>query len=366
MASEDDTALKTEPPDGLTDEISPATSFDRKTVAKVALRIGVAVGAIAISTFALSSIFNDLDLGEIKDALGRLSDAEWLALVFGWVLWVGAQGLQTASLVHAMPARRGVLAYLGPSAVASVIPGPSDLPVRYSMYQSWGVPSNEAGTAVAASGVFSVGSQLALPALAGVLIFFGDIELKGFMNVVVGATLGLAVAIVGIVFILGSESRVRRVASWLEPLWARGHRLLRKGTPDRSLAEVVVDQRTLSLDHLQDKWLKTTAATVLTIAMKSSLLVMALRFVGIPESDLTWSAIFAVFALVAGLTVVPITPGSAGVAEFGYVGMLTPLAGDEFVNEVAAGVLLFRLLTWILLIPTGLACLGVWKFTTSR
>ncbi len=54
--------------------------------------------------------------------MARLSDAEWIALTMGWFIWIGAQGLQTGSLVTDLPARRGVVAWLGPNAVASVIP----------------------------------------------------------------------------------------------------------------------------------------------------------------------------------------------------------------------------------------------------
>ncbi|MGI9601609.1 MAG: lysylphosphatidylglycerol synthase transmembrane domain-containing protein [Acidimicrobiales bacterium] len=340
------------------------TSWNTKTILRIGLRIVVVVVILAIALFALVNIFDDLDFNQVRAALGRLSDAEWLALGFGWLIWIGAQGLQTASLVHHLPARRGVLAFLGPSAVASVVPGPSDLPVRFSMYQSWGVGNSEAATAVAASGVFSVGSQLILPALAGLAIAFGDVEVEGFMAIIIVATLVLAAVIVGAVFVLGSAGRTERVASWLEPVWRAGNRLIRRPVPEKgSFAALVVEQRAQSFDYLSDKWLGTTGATILTIAAKCSLLIMCLRFVGIPEDILGWVAIFAVFSLVAGLTVIPITPGSAGVAEVALVGMLTPIAGSEFVNEVAAGVLLYRLLTWILVIPTGLGALGIWKLS---
>jgi len=93
---------------------------------------------------------------------------------------------------------------------------------------------------------------------------------------------------------------------------------------------------------------------------------MALRFVGVPADALGWSAIFAVFALVAGLTIIPITPGSAGVSEIALVGMLAPIAGTAYVNQVAAGVLIYRLLTWILLIPVGLVALGGWRLEQRR
>jgi hypothetical protein len=50
------------------------------------------------------------------------------------------------------------------------------------------------------------------------------------------------------------------------------------------------------------------------------------------------------------------------VAEIALVGMLAPIAGSEYVNEVAAGVLLYRMLTWILVIPAGLGALGIWRY----
>lgn len=345
----------------------PAEGFSARTVVRIGGRIAFAIAAVAIAGVVLFNIFDDLDFQEIRKAIDRLSDAEWLALGFGWLIWIGTQGLQTASLVHHLPARRGVVAYLGPSAISSLIPGPSDLPVRYSMYQSWGVGQNEAATAVAASGIFSVGSQLMLPAIAGVLIFLADIPLEGFGALIVGTTVALGVIIVCSAFVLGSAQRTAKAGQILEPIWRWGARVLRRPVPDdRHLDEMLTTQRATSLDYISDKWVLTSGATVLTIFGKCSLLVMSLRFVGIPEDDLGWAAIFAVFALVAGLTMIPITPGAAGVAEVGLVGMLTPLAGSEWVNEVAAGVLIYRILTWLLLIPTGFGALAVWRLRQRK
>ena len=60
------------------------------------------------------------------------------------------------------------------------------------------------------------------------------------------------------------------------------------------------------------------------------------------------------FALVQGLTVIPISAGDAGVSEVAYIGLLTAAAGSEYVNEISAAVLIFRVLTWLLIIPVGL------------
>ncbi len=366
-ADDPDAAVELDPQVGASADSEPESRrSSARTVLSIAVRLVIAVGAVAIAVVALAGIFDDLDLESIRTAIARLSDAEILALGMGWLMWIGAQGLQTASLVTGMPARRGVVAYLGPSAVSSLIPGPSDLPVRYAMYQSWGVSSTEAATAIAANGVFSVGSQLALPALAGVSIVVSGVSVEGFFSIIVAATVVLALVIVVLAVVLGSESRTRSFGHRVDAPARRLMRLVRTTPPDRDLGDVLADRRRDAVDHLDGKWAPTTGATVLTIAAKCTLLIMSLRFVGIPEDDLGWSAIFAVFALVAGLTVIPITPGSAGVSEIALVGMLAPIAGSQWVNEVAAGVLIYRLLTWLLLIPVGLGVLGGWRLQQRR
>jgi uncharacterized membrane protein YbhN (UPF0104 family) len=93
---------------------------------------------------------------------------------------------------------------------------------------------------------------------------------------------------------------------------------------------------------------------------------MALRFVGIPRSDLTVTEIFAAYAVVELLTVVPITAGGAGVVELGYIGLLTGYAGGANVNQVAAGVMLFRLATWIAIIPIGWLTVLFWRISVKR
>lgn len=353
-----DTSLSTDSELAL-DGDTPASQA--ATIRRVGLRVVIVVLAIAAAGWALFTIFDDLDWGQVSAAVGELSDAEWLSLLFGWLVWVVSQGALTASLVDKLPVRRGVLASLGPTAVSSVIPGPSDLPVRYRMYQSWGVPPSDAATAVAASGIFSVSSQLILPAIAGVLILVADVPLGGFMSVIVTASVALAVLVVVAGFTLGSAKRTEAAGRRVDGVVRKVMGRLKKPELDENLGTFLATKRAGAFDHLAGKWLPTTGATILTTATKCALLVMSLRFVGIPEDALGWIAIFAVYGLVAGLTAIPITPGSAGVAEIGFVGMLTAAAGTEWVNQITAGVLLYRMLTWIVIIPVGFGALGVWR-----
>lgn len=357
--------------DELTDDLadpvdapSPRESTARQ-VRRAAIRIVLVVAALAFSGWVLATTFDDLDLGEVLAAIGSLSDAELISLGAMWLLWVASQGLLTASLVPHLPVRRGVIAFLGPAAVASIIPGPSDLPVRYRMLTSWGRTTGEATLAVAAGGIFSIGIKLVLPVVAAIGLLLSDAPIDGTMRMLVTIGLIVGLLIAGFAWVFGSERRTERVGRLIAPVWGAALRLLRKPQPS-DLATRMVSVRTRSVQVLRERWLTATWGTVLTAATRYALLLMALRFTGTGQGTLSWGQVFVVFALVQGLTVIPITAGDAGVSEIAYIGLLTAAAGSEYVNQISAGVLIFRLITWLALIPVGLATIGFWKLKLQR
>lgn len=93
---------------------------------------------------------------------------------------------------------------------------------------------------------------------------------------------------------------------------------------------------------------------------------MTLRFIAVDDDVVAWTQVFIVFALVQGLTVLPITAGDAGVSEIAYIGMLTATAGEDWVNQITAAILIFRVHTWLVIIPVGLGVLGFWRHQLRR
>jgi uncharacterized membrane protein YbhN (UPF0104 family) len=262
--------------------------------------------------------------------------------------------------------RDEVVAWLGPTAVSSMVPGPSDMPIFYRMVVSWGNPPSVAATAVAANSVMNISSKLVLPAVAGVGLAAADIEVEGILGAIVSATVILAVLLIIGVVVLGSERRTAAFGRLLDRVLRPTLRLLRRETSGAALADRLVDRRAEAVGVLRTRWIRATASQLLVTAARVALFVMCIRFVGTPESAVSWQALFCVWAIVRGLTVIPIMPGNAGVSELAYVGMLVPIAGNEYVNEVTAGVLLFRILTWLLMIPAGLVAFGLWRAGLRR
>lgn len=336
-----------------------------RSIRKIVLRIIFVVGALGLSGWILAATFDDLDVNEVLDAIRSFNDAEIISLASMWTIWIAAQGLLTASLVPGLAVRHGIVAFLGPASITSVVPGPSDLPVRYRMLTSWGRTTGEATLAVAAGGIFSIGIKLVLPVIAAIGLVVSDAPLSDTMQTVVTICLVVGLGVIVLVFVLGSEKRTEQAGRLISPVWTKVLRLLRKPTPEDLPAQMVAG-RASAVQTLRDRWLIATWATVLTSATKFALLLMCLRFTGVSEGDLPWTEVFVVFALVQGLTVFPLTAGDAGVSEIAYIGLLTAAAGSVFVNQITAAILVFRVLTWLLIIPVGFGTLGLWKYQLNK
>jgi uncharacterized membrane protein YbhN (UPF0104 family) len=332
---------------------------------KTLFRLGLSVGAIVVAALVLKPIYSDLDLTTVKDAITSLSPGEWTVFLVVFASTIVANGFLTTSVVPKLPLRRGVTAYLGSSAVASSFPGPGDLALRLLMYRSWGYATTIATVSVAASGMVTVGTKLVLPAVAAVPLFItGKLSGDTGRFAIIGAAIAIASVIV-VVLAVTRPSFAERAGALLERVV--GAVLRRVGRPGpKGLGDRLVEAREQAITLLAPRWPRALLATALLTMSRLLLLVVSLRFVGIPRSDLTVTEIFAAYAVVELLTVVPITAGGAGVVELGYIGLLTGYAGGTNVNQVAAGVMLFRLATWIAIIPIGWFTVLLWRISVRR
>ena len=314
---------------------------------KTVLRIGLSIGALVVAALVLKPVYDDLHFGVVKDAITSLSAAEWFAFVAVFAATIWCNGLLTTAVVPGLPIRHGMVAYLGSSAVASTFPGPGDLAMRMLMYRSWGYPATTATVSVAASGFVT-----------------GRLTGDAGRFALIGASIAIAVVVV-VVLALRRPTLAARVGSVLErAIGAVLRRVGRRGPT--GLGDRLVEAREQAISLLAPRWPLALLATTLLTLTRLLLLVMALRFVGVPRRDLTVSEIFATYAVVELLTVVPITAGGAGVVELGYVGLLTGYAGGSHVNGVTAGVMLFRLATWIAIIPIGWLTVLWWRLAVRR
>jgi len=119
--------------------------------------------------------------------------------------------------------------------------------------------------------------------------------------------------------------------------------------------------RTVLLLHA--RWLWITVTTLVSHLSLFLVLLLALRFAGVSDEQVGWIEVLAVFAFARLLTAIPFTPGGLGVIELALITGLAAAGGDR--PAVAAGVLIFRALTYVLPIPLGLLTYVYWRRNTS-
>jgi putative heme transporter len=128
---------------------------------------------------------------------------------------------------------------------------------------------------------------------------------------------------------------------------------------DRAMAKF--RDRTWLLLHARWYWI--TLATLVSHLSLFLVLLLALRFVGVDSGEVSWIEALAVFAFARLLTAIPFTPGGLGVVELALITGLAAAGGDR--AAVAAAVLIFRALTFVLPIPIGLATYVFWQRNRS-
>jgi len=62
-------------------------------------------------------------------------------------------------------------------------------------------------------------------------------------------------------------------------------------------------------------------------------------------------------AIVSFVALVPITPGGLGISEMAYIGLFAAVVDPAYAAQVAAAVLLYRVVQWLVPIPLGWALL---------
>jgi uncharacterized protein (TIRG00374 family) len=208
------------------------------------------------------------------------------------------------------------------------------------------------------SGIWNNFVKLGLPLLALALLAFSAPPGGGRL----AAGLAGVGALVAAVVLLGMLLRSREAAARIGSGAGRVASVLLKPfgrPPVRGWDRATTKFRDRTILLLRARWHWITLATVVSHLSLFLVLLLALRFVGVGAEQVSWAEALAVFAFARLLTAIPFTPGGLGVIELALITGLSAAGGDR--AAVAAAVLLFRALTYVLPIPLGLATYVFWR-----
>jgi putative heme transporter len=270
-------------------------------------------------------------------------------------------------MVATMPGmnlRQATVSTMTTTAVSNTVLGGAAIAIglTYGMNSSWGFSRSRTSVSLLVSGLWNNFAKLALPVLALSLLAFSSTPSTGR---ILAGTAGLG-GLVAVVVVLGMllhsrEGAARigtgagRVASALVRVFGR--------PPVQGWDKATTKFRDRTILLLRARWHWITLATIVSHLSLFVILLMTLRFVGVSAAEVSIVEALAVFAFARLLTAVPFTPGGLGVVELALITGLAAAGGERAL--VAAAVLVYRGLTYVLPIPLGLLTYVYWRRNRS-
>ncbi len=278
------------------------------------------------------------------------------SLVAGWLI--------ICAVLPSIRLREAAAVNLGSTAVANTLPagGVVAMAVSWTMLSSWGVGTAEYVLYTLVSGIWNVLARLGLPVIALLIIVTVSGPQAGLLA---GAAAGLVVLVfvaAAVGLLLRSESFALRADAALQRALSVACKLARRQPPPtgslrgfRERAHVLLAARGWQI----------SAATAVSSVTLWLVLLASLRGVGLSQSQVPWQTSLAAFALVRLLTVLPLTPGGAGITELGLVGILAAGTDHKVAGQVTAAVLLYRAATYLAPIPGGALAWVGWRYAPT-
>jgi putative heme transporter len=319
---------------------------------------------VALSLLLVVGIFyyllRGIDLATVWAEIQALTWLELATLVAlaGWNLctyaWVWMSVTPGLSFWRAMAMTQAT------TAVANTVPAGSAIGIgmTYGMLGSWGYSRSRTTTAVLVSGVWNSFIKLGLPVLALALVALQGGATGGRVIAALLGIAGLVAAVVVFAMMLRSEEVARRFGLLAGRVASRLLRLARRPpVAGWELATVKFRARTVGL--VRSRWVAITVTSLVSHLSLYLVLLVTLRHVGVSDAEVSWAEVLAVFAFARLATAIPLTPGGAGFVEAVLIGGLVAAGGVR--PQVAAAVLVYRALTWLLPIPVGIGTYLWWR-----
>jgi uncharacterized membrane protein YbhN (UPF0104 family) len=354
----------------MTDGSKPQRSPGRKR-AITAIQVVVSLAIVAaVFLYALPKI---ADYSKVGAAISKLSVSQFLILLGITFFNIFTYWPQMLASMPGLTIPQAAVNNQTSTTVANTVPagGIVAIGLTSAIFRSWGFTYSAITLSELLTFVWNTFAKLGLPIIALAIL---AVQGKASPVLVTAALIGLVVLVAAIVLfglVLWKKELARRIGARTGAMASSVRKLFRK-PPVSNGGEVAVRFRHRSIEVIARRWLALTISTIVSHLGLYLVLLVSLRYVGVSEKAVSWADVLGVFAFVRLLSALPLTPGGLGIVELGYIGGLYILGRHHadvspvaFKAQVAAGVLLFRALTYGMQIPLGGITYVIWKLKKS-
>jgi uncharacterized protein (TIRG00374 family) len=323
------------------------------------LRLFVAAAGIGLALYFVSG-----KTGELTGISAYLEDLSWWWLV----LAVVAEVLSYASLSSLerrllrcgsvnVPAKTMLGITFAGSAIQYTFPAGSVIYLAYlfRQFRRWGADELLAGWVVLAFNLVTF-AALAVLAVAGLALAFGtgnDLDLVESILSIVAATL----------LVIAAVRERRRVLPHLTRVVGLSQRLLHRPAPDRPARELVqawIDELA-AVAPSRRAWARSFVLGLANWLADLSCLILSFYAVGV---GVPWRGLLLAYGAGQLASTLPITPGGLGAVEGSLTVALVAFGGGT--EGTVAAVLLYRMVSFWLMLPVGWAAWGGLAFAGRR
>ncbi len=331
-------------------------------IAQVVISVVIVVGIFA---FAIPKIAN---YGDVWRAVSDMTWVEIISLILVSVLNIVTYWPLMVASMPGLTMGQAAVNNQSSTSIANTIPFGGFIAngVTYTMYRSWGFTNAQIGLTTIITGVWNTFIKLGMPIIA-----LAALAATGRTNaaLIIPTAIGIAVLLCAVGLFAGmlwKKSMARAIGGGLGKLASLVRKPFHK--PPVHWGEAAARFRHQTIGLIAKRWPALTVSALVSHFALYLVLLLALRHVGVAEHEISWAQVLGVFAFVRLISAFPITPGGLGLVELGYIGGLyvagkahADVSLDLFKAQVAAAVLVFRTLTFILQIPVGALTYVIWQ-----
>jgi uncharacterized membrane protein YbhN (UPF0104 family) len=320
-------------------------------------------GALAVAVVAGVFVFVLPKIADYRDVWGVVEALSWqqlLALAGATLLNLATYAPASMAALPGLKFRQAFVVTQASTASTYIAPGGAapGIAVSYAMLRGWGFKGRAVTLAVTVIGVWNQLAIFGFPVVALALLAIAG-ERNPLLETV--ALIGLAVFVAGVgVFAAGLSSRslAYGVGEFAALIVSRLKTLIRQDPVTWGGGSLVRFRRE-TIGLLRRRWHVLTVAILAGQLTVFVVLLVALRVLDVPSSDVSGIEVFASWSIIRVLGSLPITPGGLGIVELGLTSLLVGFGGGQ--PEVVAAVLVYRFLTIVPTLVLGLAAGATWK-----
>jgi hypothetical protein len=343
----------TEGPGSAMPELRSAGPSRRRVVVSDVLKVAVAL--VALWWFA--RIVGQVDWGAVWEAVRDLAPLEIVALLGVVAIRQTLNAGPLAIFVPSLPLRRALANDLSANLIATVAPPPADVVLRISMLRSWGINAAEGVSGISLNTLTYYVARFGAPVLGlAVALVAGQVE-SSFVWTAITSGLVAAAVVAGLVIAARGERVAATAAAWVGE---RARRVSHRVDPadwSRRAGDFVVQ----SGGALRRGSLRAMACQVGLVLSEALLLLLSLRFAGVPADVASATSIVIALLVSYPLTALPFA--GVGVLDAAVLTILG-LDSGPWETTAVAGMVVFRV-CWML-VPLALGGLTVLWWRRSQ